>query len=90
MHAPFATDNLLRHKTSLLAELAARHGITRVQLGERDGELIVVVSPGTTYLDLAAFELEFEAQTGHELVTTGAGAPGANSREVLVPTIPAV
>jgi len=78
-----ADDQLLRQRAGLLAELAARHGISSVQLGSDLGELVVSLKEGRTYFDLAAFEAE--ALLRRRVDVTCAGAPGARPRELLAP-----
>jgi len=80
-----ADDQLLRQRAGLLAELAARHGISSVQLGSDLGELVVSLKEGRTYFDLAAFEAEAEALLRRRVDVTCAGAPGARPRELLAP-----
>ena len=84
MALPAADDRLLRQNAGLLAELAARHGISSIQLGTDVAELVVAVEDGRTYFDLAEFEAE--ALLRHRVNVTSAGAPGAHPRERLSPT----
>lgn len=83
MALPAADDRLLRQNAGLLAELAARHGISSIQLGTDVAELVVAVEDGRTYFDLAEFEAE--ALLRHRVNVTSAGAPGAHPRELLSP-----
>jgi hypothetical protein len=85
MALPAADDRLLRQNAGLLAELAARHGISSIQLGTDVAELVVAVEDGRTYFDLAEFEAEAEALLRHRVNVTSAGAPGAHPRELLSP-----
>jgi len=85
MALPAADDRLLRQNASLLADLAARHGISSIQLGTYAAELVVTMEDGRTYLDLAEFEAEAEALLRHRVNVTSAGAPGALPRELLAP-----
>ena len=85
---PAADDRLFRESAGLLAELAARHGISSIQLGT-DAELVVTVEEGRTYFDVAEFEAEAEVLLRHRVNVTSAGAPGARPREVLAPVLAA-
>ncbi len=78
-------DRLLRQSAGLLAELAARHGITSVHLGDDPAELVVTLDADRTYFDLVDFQGEAEAVLGHHVAVTSAGAPGARRREQLAP-----
>lgn len=85
---PAADDRLLRHSAGLLAELAARHGITSVHLGDDPAEVVVTLEADRTYFDLVDFQAEAEGLLRHRLAVTSAGAPGAHRREPLA-TAPA-
>ncbi len=82
---PAADDRLLRRSAGLLAELAARHGITSVHLGDDPAEVVVTLEADRTYFDLVDFQAEAEALLGHRVAVTSAGAPGAHRREQLAP-----
>ncbi|MHB1613468.1 MAG: hypothetical protein ACYCXA_07650 [Actinomycetes bacterium] len=86
MVLPPADDRLFRQSAGLLAELAARHGISSIQLSTDAAELVVTVEDGRTYFDLAEFEAEAEALLRHRVNVTSAGAPGAHPRELLSST----
>jgi len=83
--APAASDRLFRQSAGLLAELAARHGISSIQLGTDAAEMVVTVEEGRTYFDVAEFEAEAEILLRHRVNVTSAGAPGAHPRGVLAP-----
>ncbi|MHB1711258.1 MAG: hypothetical protein ACYCV7_07625 [Acidimicrobiales bacterium] len=83
--APAASDRLFRQSAGLLAELAARHGISSIQLGTDAAELVVTVGEGRTFFDVAEFEAEAEVLLRHRVNVSSAGAPGAHPREVLAP-----
>ena len=85
MGLPSADDRLFRDAAGLLAELAARHGVTSLRLGADPAELVVTLEQGRTYFDLAGFEAEAETRLRHRLSVTSAGAPGAQPRELLAP-----
>jgi len=82
---PAADDRLLRQSAGLLAELASRHGITSLHLGDDAAEVVVTLEPDRTYFDLVDFQAEAEALLGHHIAVTSAGAPGAHRREQLAP-----
>jgi hypothetical protein len=82
---PAADDRLLRQSAGLLAELADRHGITSVHLGDDPAELVVTLEADRTYFDLVDFQAEAEALLGHRVAVTSAGAPSAHLREQLAP-----
>ena len=86
---PAASDRLFRESAGLLAELAARHGISSIQLRTDAAELVVTVEEGRTYCDVAEFEAEGEVLLRHRVNVTSAGAPGARPREVLAPVLAA-
>lgn len=79
---------MLRHAAGLLAELAARCGVTSVQLGTDPAELVVTLEGGLTSFDLAEFEAGAESLLRHRLSVTSAGAPGAQPRDLLAPARP--
>jgi hypothetical protein len=82
---PVADDRLLRQSAGLLAELAARHGITSEHLGDDPAELVVTLEADRTYFDLVDFQAEGEGLLGHRLAVTPARAPGAHRGEQLAP-----
>jgi hypothetical protein len=82
---PAADDRLLRQSAGLLAELASRHGITSVHLGDDPAELVVTLEGDRTYFDLVDFQAEAEGLLRHRVGVTSAGAPGALPREQLAP-----
>ncbi len=89
MFLPKADEELLRRSAGLLEELASRHGLRDMRLGEDPGELIVTVEEGHTYFDVAQFELEAEALLRRHIVATPSGAAGAHPRGRLsIPSVP--
>lgn len=84
-----ADDGLLRQSSSLLGEVAARHGVKSVQLGADPAELIVTMEDARTYFDLAEFELEAEKVLNRRVTVVSSRAPGAQPRETLVSSAPA-
>jgi len=85
MALPAAADRLVRQSAGLLAELAALHGISSIQLGTETAELVVGSEDGRTYFDLAEFEADAEALLRRRVNVTSAGVPGAHPREPLAP-----
>jgi hypothetical protein len=86
---PAADDQLLRRSAGLLAELALRHGITSVHLGDDPSAVVVTPDADRTYFDLVDFQAEAESLLGHRVAVTSEGAPGAHRREQVAPA-PAV
>jgi hypothetical protein len=82
---PPADDRLLRQSGRLLAELAARHGITSMHLGLHPAEVVVTLEADRTYFDLVDFQGEAEALLGHRVAVTSAAAPDAHRREQCAP-----
>jgi len=82
---PAADDRLLRQSAGLLAEAAARHGITSVYLGDDPAEVVVALETDRTYFDLVDVQAEAEALLRHRVAVTSTGAPGAHRLEQLAP-----
>lgn len=86
MSTALATTAELRQHAELLAVLAERRGLVDLAIGADPGELIAVVTPGRTYLDVSAFELDVIAAIDRDVRVTPAGAPGAQITERLTAT----
>lgn len=82
---PPADDRLLRRSADLLAQLASRHGITTVNLGDDPAELVVTLETDRSYFDLVDFQAETESLLQHRVAVTSTGAPEAHPREQLAP-----
>lgn len=74
----------LAHAAELLESRAAKHGLVNLRLSTRsDGDVVADVTPGRTYFDVAAFELEVEELLGWAPNVVASGAPGASPGEPL-------
>jgi|GEM_PF-2346697 len=70
------SDEELQQAASLLGDLAGRHGLANLRLGD-PGQLVVDVAEDRTYFDVVAFEDAVEATLGWrpDVIPSGAEAP---------------
>jgi hypothetical protein len=68
---------LLDRFAAVLADLAGRHGLSKLRHGGH-GTIVAEVEPGRTLTDLARFELDAESLLGHEVFVISDDAPAAD------------
>jgi hypothetical protein len=73
------SDEDLHRAAELLGDLAGRHGLANLRLGQ-PGQLVVDVAAERTYLDVVAFEDAVEATLGWRPEVVPSGAEGAKPR----------
>jgi len=73
-----APEELLDRYGAVLADLAARHGLSNLRHGG-PGIVVAEVAPGRTLNDMALFELEAESLLGHGVFVMSADAPAGRA-----------
>jgi hypothetical protein len=71
-----APEELLDRYAAVLADLAQRHGLSKLRHGG-PGTIVADVAQGRTLADLARFELEVESLLGQEVFVVSSDAPAA-------------